>query len=77
MGQISFNDVILTLFHSTVRFERENYEKLVACLYDHYEGQERQGNQYKFTSASGSSCIVSATQTRLTEVFHQESPEAR
>lgn len=76
MAQVSFNDVILTLFHGPVRFDREVYEKLVGCLYDHYEGQERQAKQYKFTAASGSSCVVSANQTRFTEFFHGESPEA-
>lgn len=76
MAHVSFNDVILTLFHGPVRFDREVYEKLVGCLYDHYESQERLGKQYKFTASSGSSCVVSANQTRFTEFFHGESPEA-
>lgn len=77
MAGIRFNDIILTLFHASVRFDRDVFEKLVGRLYDFYDSQERQSGQYKFTSsATGATCVVGANQTRMTEYFQDESREA-
>ncbi len=76
MGSLLLNDIIVTLFCSGIRFDRDVYERLCAELYDFYDTQSRGNNSYRFSNQRGGSCLIDNRHIRLTEFFSGQTPAA-
>ena len=76
MGSLLLNDIIVTLFCSGIRFDRDVYEKLCTELYDFYDTQSRGNNSYRFSNQKGGSCLIDNRHIRMTEFFAGQSPAA-